>query len=923
MLKKVTLVFFALFLIAFTKTYSQCNLEETIFICDMTQIDFDNNGNPDGIINLYDEYTNLTGNTIQAGNWFDPAFNFALNETTGDLSLWDLDNSSENITDYQFELTNANCGTDIALTLNIVVGPFSGIAVPTIGGNDVNVEVCDVGVDPCGSSSFFDLNQALLSVPSAHANGIWSYEGASPNFFGIQDNTYLLVDVPYQLGVPLVDEESFELKYTVPGITPCAPNIETMVKVSVIREVFAGAANSINICEYELAAGDFDNIDLSDDDYLVNEDIEGVWMDQLDTTGQITGPGDSIINLGEVFDDEYQANPRFGCAKFQYTYFVESRSPVCEDNESTISFTFFEALRPFSQVEPPPEYCCLTQVGNLNLYDLLTFTTENGVFYDYPNNNCTNWELVSGPSNLGLMSNSGSIYTTDEDPDYTSQGTINLDNISNADAGTYVFEYTVIPEYNCFGQNISPEVTYSIPDGCTSNIGGLSPCATETAQVTIIIKPAVYAGDDTVLEFCEPNVTTPVDLFTFMNASGGTIYQGPNGTWTNLDTGQEITNIFDIPDVSGQETFSFLYSTAGDANICPDQATLDFTIYEPYQAGEGTSIAICNDNGPFELFDLLTGNPDTNGTWAGPNGFTSTSNSLIFDPATFDVGGYIYAVPQAGVCPIDQTAVSITLFQNLNAGNNVQTSVCRSDLQLDLSTILNEADFGGSFLDIENTGVLAGNVIDVSLLESGVYNYQYQIQADGCLNFSTSNLEITVLEGQPPSVVDQAFCLTDLATIADLDATTTLNYTWYDTDSSTESLPDNQLLANGEDYYLSVIDTNGCETQRARMVVNLWPITHNDCDCFINDGISDNDDTENENLDLCNLTEVFPNYELEVFNRYGTIVFKGNKNTGLFEGKSNVSPTIGDKLPSGIYFYVFNPKDGNTEPFQGNVYLSR
>ena len=889
----------------------------------MSQIDNDNNGVPDGIINLYDEYTNLTGNTIQTGTWFDPGFNFALNGTTGDLSLWDLDNSSEAITDYQFQLTNANCGADIALTLNVVVGPFSGIAVPAINDNEVNVEVCDIGIDPCGSSSFFDLNQALLSVPSAHANGIWSYEGSSPNFIGIGNNSYLLVDVPYQPGFPLIDQEIFELKYTVPGIAPCVPVIETFVKVSVIREVFAGAANSINICETELVAGDFDNIDLRDDSFLVNEDIEGVWLFEDDFTGQISDPGDSTINLGEVFDEVFQANPRFGCETFQYSYFVESRSPVCEDKTSTISFTFFEALRPFSQVEPPPEYCCLTQVGNLNLYDLLTFTTENGVLYDYPNNNCTNWELVSGPSNLGLVSNSGGICSTIEDPNYTSQGTINLDNISNVDAGIYVFEYTVIPEYNCYGQNMSPEITYSTPDGCTSNIGGLSPCAIETAQVTIIIKPTIYAGDDTVLEFCEPNVTTPVDLFTLMNATGGTIYQGPFGTWTNLDSGQEISNIFDISDVSGQETFSFLYSTTGNDDICPDQATLTFTIYEPYQAGIGTSISVCEDNQPFELFDILTGDPDTNGTWTGPNGFTSTTNSLMFDPATFDFGGYIYTVPQAGSCPIDQTTISVSLFQNLNAGSNVQTTICRSDLQLDLSSILIDADLGGNFIDIEDTGVLTGNFVDVSQLTAGIYNFQYQVQADGCIASSLANLEITVLVGQAPTVVNQTFCITDLAAISDLEASDSMDYTWYDTDTSTDVLALDALLVNGENYYVSGVDANGCETERTMMVVTLLPFTDDSCDCVINDGISDNDDTENENLDLCNLPEVFPNYELEVFNRYGTIVFKGNKNTDLFEGESNVSPTIGNKLPSGIYFYVFNPKDGETAPFQGNVYLSR
>ena len=888
----------------------------------MTLIDYDNDGTPDGIINLYDEYTNLTGNTIQSGTWFDPGFNFVLNEATGEVSIWDLDDSSENISDYQFELTNANCGVDIALTLNLVVGPFSGIAVPAINDNDVNVEVCDIGIDPCGSSSFFDLNQALLSVPSAHANGIWSYEGSSPNFLGIQDNTYLLVDVPYQPGLPLVDQETFELKYTVLGIAPCNPVMETMVKVSVIREVFACAANSINICETELAAGDFDNIDLRDDAFLVNEDIEGIWLFENDVTGQITGPGDSNVNLGEVFDDLYLANPRFGCQSFQYSYFVESRSPVCQDKTSTVSFTFFEALRPFSQVEPPPEYCCLTELGNLNLYDLLTFTTENGVLYDYPNDKCTNWTLISGPSNLGLVSNTGSICSTIEDPNYTSQGTINLDNIANVDAGTYVFEFTVLPEYNCGGQPIHPENIFSTPDGCTSNTGELSPCDVETAQVTLIIHPVNYAGEDTVLEFCESEITNPLDLFSLLDTNGNPVYTGPLGTWIDLNTSSTITNVFTVPEVSDQETFNFVYSTTSENN-CPDSATLSFTIYEEVEPITGGSIQVCVDDSAINLFEVLTINPPTNGTWTGPNGFTSTSSTVMFDPATFEAGDYLYIVPDNGPCVGNQATVSVTILQNLSAGNDVQETVCRSDMQVDLISLLEGADSGGTFADIEGTSVLSGSIVDVSQLSAGTYNFEYQIQSNPVCSIITSNIELTIIEGQAPTAVNQTFCLTDLATISDLVASDSMDYTWYDTDSSTDALALDTLLANGEDYYVSGIDVNGCETQRAMIVVTLLPITHEDCDCIINDGISDNDDNENEFLDLCNLTEVFPNYELEVFNRYGTIVFKGNKNTGMFEGESNVSPTLGDRLPSGIYFYVFNPKDGETAPFQGNVYLSR
>jgi len=51
--------------------------------------------------------------------------------------------------------------------------------------------------------------------------------------------------------------------------------------------------------------------------------------------------------------------------------------------------------------------------------------------------------FVSGPSNLGLVSNTGELGSLMEDPDYTSLGTVDLSNLTNADIGTYVFEYIV------------------------------------------------------------------------------------------------------------------------------------------------------------------------------------------------------------------------------------------------------------------------------------------------------------------------------------------------------------------------------------------------------------------------------------------------------------------------------------------------
>lgn len=926
-MKNTTLLALVFALLFSSITYSQCDIVETITVCDMTVLDGDNDGTPDGVINLYQAYNALPGVTpisIADGIWFDPNFNFALDEMTGDLFVWDLDDSSQTITDYQFVLIDdtSNCPNDIVITVNFVLGPFSGEAVPPIDVNDVNVQVCDIGVDPCDSSAMFDLYQALLSLPSAHSNGIWSYEGSSPNFIEIQDNRFLIADIPYQPGPPLIDQETFELIYTVPGITPCATDQETRIKVSVIREVFSGFGNRYNICETEIIAGNFDDdIDLRDDAYLVNEDIEGTWV--VDATGQISNPGDSTINLSEIYNDLVQNNPRFGCNTYNFTYEVESRALVCSDSSTDVTFTLLESLRPFSQQDAPPEFCSLNTIGNINLYDLLTFTTEAGVLFDYPNDTCTNWTLISGPSNLGLVSNTGSLCSVTEDPDYTALGTINLDDIPNSQAGTYVFEFTVLPEYNC-NANL-PGLIYNPPFGCDSNVGPVNTCALETAQVTIIINPTNYAGEDTAgLEFCESDLANPLNLISLLGTNGtDTIFEGDGTLWIDNDTGVIIDNPFTLPEINGQQTFSFVYTTTTE-NGCTDRANLSFTVYEQFESGENTAIDVCTNDTSFNLFDVLNGNPNNTGTWTGPNGFTTTDNNAIFNPATSESGAYIYTVPDNVLCIGNSSTVTVSIFQSPNPGDDVETTLCRSDLQIDLLSILdNAAASGGVFIDVDNTGVLIGSIVDVSQLSEGTYNFQYEVQGDTVCAPSTSIITINVLDLQAPTANNQTFCASDGATVSDLEVNDAVTINWYDTLNATTPLSLDTGLIDGEDYFVAAIDINGCESERTQITVTVLPFNDSNCNDCIPDGVSNNGDGENDNLDLCGLPETYPNFEIQIFNRYGTVVYKGNRNTELFNGTSNVGAGIGNNLPSGVYFYIFDPRDGVTDPFQDNFYLSK
>ena len=905
------LLCFILIIFFIVKTNAQCNTVETIYICDMTQIDYDTDGTPDGIINLYDEYNALPGVTpisLASGFWFDPGINFALDELTGDLITWNLDVSSTTLDTFQFLFfdPNSGCPDNLIITLNVVIGPFQGVPLPPSGPNEANVTICEAVVGD------FDLFQVFESLPSPHQNGVWAYLGNlgdDSNFISLSQDGTFEAQIPYVPFGNLIEFDVFEFSYTVPGIAPCDTSATVNFKVEVIRDVQSGVAADISICESEMLAGVYDqDINLLDDEYLIGEDLEGVWMWESDPTGQLSGPLDSTINLREIYDDLVQNNPRFGCVTFGFTYMVDARATLsdCPDKESTIEFTFFEDIRPFSQPQPLEICTDGTQPPTINLYDQIVFTTENGILFDYPSSNCTNWSFVSGPSDLGLITNTGSICSTIEDPGYTSQGTINVANITNADAGIYVFEFTVSPDYVC--------------------ATGQSPCSAQSTLVTLVIHPYLYAGEDTgILEFCESDFAVPTNLVTLLNTNGvdDPIYQGPLGVWTDLDTGAIITNPFTLPQIDGQQTFNFNYTTTTE-NGCIDSADLTFLIYEQYRSGIGSTVEVCSDENPFNLFDTLTGDVNMNGTWTGPNGFTTTDNTAIFDPSSSTAGNYIYTVPDNTLCAGSSTTVIVIVHQKPSTGNDVQETVCKSDLQVDLLNILDpQADSGGTFIDTDNTNALSGSVVDLTLLQAGTYNFEYQIQGNLACTLSSSFVTITVIELDPPTASNQTFCASDGATIEDLVLSNADDFNWYDTISDTNALPFNTLLINGEDYFVAAVDANGCESPRTQIVVTLLPLDHPECELCINDGISDNGDGENDVLDLCNLPEAFPNFEINIYNRYGTKVFKGNRNTPPFDGTSNVPMTIGDRLSSGVYFYVFDPRDGVTAPFQGDVYLSR
>ncbi len=918
-------------------SYSQCNITETILVCDMSVIDGDKDGFSDGIINLYDEYTKQTGKTITKGTWFDPDYNFAIDEMSGDLYLWDLKESTtreatllNEVKYYTYELYNADCPSGSpALTIQLHLGPYSSKAIPTIGKTDINVQICEMDLLSCKPSAAYDLNQTLLSDPSAHKNGIWSYLGTSANFIGIDQNKYLLVKIPYQSGPALIDQETFELAYTVPGVAPCNIAMETRVKISVVRDVKSGNSTIHKICEADFKSGIFNNdINLRDDKYLSEEDKEGVWLHKKDLTGEITNPGDSSINLKRVYDNLYAKQPRFGCKSYVYTYQVKNRSTVCPDKESGVGFILYESLRPFKQKPGIPEICIGDpNIPTIDLYDYIEFTTENGVLYDYPNSSCTNWTQISGPSDIGLKSHSGDV--CDIDPSYSSRGTIKLSELKNNQAGTYVFEYFVSPKYNCLKD---PTIELLDNKGCAIDQNDSNPCKSERALITINLNPRSFAGDDTAgLEFCESD---------FLDAAGNRktisltsllknetkeedIYTGANGTWKDVATNTIIPNVHALPAIKGEQNFNYEYTTVTPKG-CTDKATLSFKVFEYIRPGVGGDVQVCSDTAPFNLLSKLTGNPHTTGSWTGPEGFKSATSAVTFDPLTFKSGEYIYEVPANGLCDKQQAKLNITINRKPITGADFSLTVCKSDKSIDLLKQLDsKTDTNGVFVDLSNTTKLNGSVFDVTSLAAGKYDFEYQIQGHISCGLIKSKITIDLKDITAPKITPSKFCKSQAPKLADIKVEGSETIVWYASPNETNPLSSDELLVDGKTYYAIHTDSNGCKSTQTTTKVVVTPFGSKDCPSGVEQGISDNGDGVNDTLDMSAIEAIFPNYELKIFNRYGAVVYTGNINTPAFSGKSNAATTIGNQLPTGVYFYVLNPNNGVDQPTQGEIFLSR
>jgi gliding motility-associated-like protein len=135
---------------------------------------------------------------------------------------------------------------------------------------------------------------------------------------------------------------------------------------------------------------------------------------------------------------------------------------------------------------------------------------------------------------------------------------------------------------------------------------------------------------------------------------------------------------------------------------------------------------------------------------------------------------------------------------------------------------------------------------------------------------------------------------------------------YYDAFNSDNPLSPDLSLSNGTTYYASIIDPKtNCESlKRTAITTVIKP-----CELTVFNTISINNNGLNDYFVIKNI-EYFPDNTVEIYNRFGQLVYKSSKygiDNNYFYGDSNAGEVYkkNKKLPTGAYFYIINYKNKN------------
>lgn len=277
-------------------------------------------------------------------------------------------------------------------------------------------------------------------------------------------------------------------------------------------------------------------------------------------------------------------------------------------------------------------------------------------------------------------------------------------------------------------------------------------CPDQTSTVEVTIDKVPFAGKDSTVFFC--TTATIVPLFEQLGTADGTPDMG--GTWTK-DPGNPCTGAcgfgganFAPNQVDCDKTYNFTYTKTSQFGTCnPDNAVVSVNVVCNPNPGQAPAqpVPVCRSSSSVSLFDLLSNNPEIGGTWTDEDGTGALSSNIpgnylaTFNPSLApDIFGepdefqFKYTVDN-GYCAPKSTTVTIRVYKNPYAGDDVAITTCETttniNLYAQLGTSLGTPKTGGTWTDMDGSSALGGSNFNPALAVAnngvGTYRFKYSV----------------------------------------------------------------------------------------------------------------------------------------------------------------------------------------------------
>jgi gliding motility-associated-like protein len=252
---------------------------------------------------------------------------------------------------------------------------------------------------------------------------------------------------------------------------------------------------------------------------------------------------------------------------------------------------------------------------------------------------------------------------------------------------------------------------------------------------------------------------------------------------------------------------------------------------------------------------------------------------------------------------------------------NVSQTFCESDYPT-----LENLDASGNNIVWYASETETTPLDNTSLLIDGMSYWAAQSNAaTGCESSVRVVANVTLTAIPTPTLISlgNKFCKINNPTIAELNLNVSANkggaISWYDAYPNGNPLNASAALIEGETYYAIETDGNGCKSINPLEVTVTLEVC-DEYDIEIYDGFSPTGNGTNDTFKIKNLRELYPDFKVEFFNRWGNLIYTAKASTADWNGRLNGD---GELSPTGVYFFVIYFNKENRKPIQRRLYLSR